>query len=199
MSTKPKLFLDVDGVFLAPYGKPKVWQLRPGAGSFLTWTSKHFDCYWLTCHGPDSTKEIARLSGGVKQVEELSGQNYEIQYVEWRVFNQDLDKLYGVLKTLDKLKNPEELKNMDWLVLEDGYPCHEGYHKMFELNLQDKWIVCPHEDCPEMFKDAQKMLKFYLDNRIISPPWPQMGEKLEIPKEEIQRAQKVKEGYKNEG
>lgn len=52
-TTKPNLYLDVDGVFFALYGDPVCYQIRPGAHSFLKWAVMHFNCKWLTCWSKD--------------------------------------------------------------------------------------------------------------------------------------------------
>jgi hypothetical protein len=49
--SRPKLYLDVDGVFLLPTDLENydcLWSLAEDAEGFLDWALNTFDCFWLT-------------------------------------------------------------------------------------------------------------------------------------------------------
>ena len=50
-NNRPKLYLDIDGVFLIPVATNNCeyeWSLAEDAEEFLDWALDRFDCFWLT-------------------------------------------------------------------------------------------------------------------------------------------------------
>lgn len=175
---KPRLFLDVDGVVLADYSLPgqrPCYQMRPYVGSFIAWASKHFELYWLTCHGPDSTEKICHYNN-VLQFNSLSEKPANsklsgITYAYWRSFEDNqkinLDKIDGIIKNGGL--------SGEWLVIEDNLPCYDGYHLInSQPDLKKRWITVPPQDHVDLFIQIQKMLEQYLIDKSINPPWNQI-------------------------
>lgn len=181
---KPRLFLDVDGVFLAHFGDdkkglPKQMQLRPYAGSFLLWASKHFDLYWLTCHGPDSTKQISYFCS-ITQFDSLKDKlatsNTNFPHITYASWFPNIDPDDPKALNYDKVKGVIDHGSLagDWLVLEDGYPCYDGYDFInANINYKDRWIVCPADDNPDVLIKYKQMLDHYLKTGKLKYPWPQ--------------------------
>lgn len=173
---KPKLFIDVDGVVLASYGygNHTSYQIRPYVGSFLIWAYQHFDLYWLTCHGSDSTAQISQLCGilQAKMGEVIPSSIPHITYLPWRNYDKEREDYTGI--NLDKLQAVLDLsKDQPWLVIEDNYPCYEGYKAvMANLNWKQQWVIVPSEGA-DVFIPLQKMLEDYLSSQKINPPWKQ--------------------------
>jgi hypothetical protein len=178
---KPKLFLDVDGVILAHYalpGQKPCFQMRPYVGSFISWASQHFDLFWLTCHGPDSTDLICKYNN-VLQFNSLDDKNKApetvrgITYCHWRDYSKEasdntslnLDKVQGII-------NVSSLSE-DFLVIEDEYPCYDGYYLVHsQAKLKDKWIIVPKEGA-NIFPELQLVLEKYLLDKKLKLPWMQ--------------------------
>lgn len=174
--TKPNLFLDVDGVFLAKYGNPSAYQLRPYAGSFLAWASKHFNCYWLTCHGKDSTAKICELSNIVqinfKDPLPPVGIPF-ISYLPWRDYNKESEDYTGI--NLDKLQGVADVCGLkgDWIVIEDNYPCYDGYKAvMADSYLKERWVIVDSEG-ENCFVELIAMLNEFLASGKINPSFVQ--------------------------
>ncbi len=122
--TKPRLFIDVDGVILARYGKDGFFQMRPYVGDFLRFAVKNFHPFWLTCHGPLSTDSIASLNS--------MGGN-QIGYAEWR--HDAMDKVGGVIANGGL--------SGEWFTVEDEYPLREATAFLKGHGLLHRWIIVP--------------------------------------------------------
>lgn len=173
---KPRLFLDVDGVVLAHYslpGQSPCFQMRPFLGSFVTWAHQYFDLYWLTCHGPDSTQQIC-LYNNLTQFQSLAEKQNHPQipgviYAPWqRAKNTtpNLDKIQGIID--------HGGLTSDWLVIEDQYPCYDGYDLIHsQPQLKARWIIVPDQEEVDLFKTLTQVLTQYLKTNSLSLPWPQ--------------------------
>ncbi len=187
LKKRPRLFLDIDGVFLAFYGNS--FQMRPYAGTFLRDMGKHFDLYWLTCHGPKSTKEISHLcnmwqfdperdgdlilgginSDGTPMKHEVREENRNtcIKYAHWRNWDkpkeENLDKLQGVIDN-GGLEG-------EWFVLEDGWPCAAGAKMLIDNpELGKRWIRCP-QGGSDVLIEANRMFTKWVQTGKIESPW----------------------------
>jgi len=181
---RPRLFLDVDGVFLAIYGG--VFQLRPYAGTFLQWANEHFDMFWLTCHGPRSTNEIAFLCsfGQITDPESyLAGDTISrvarraIGYADWEPDGKRtrLDKLQGVIDNggLDG----------EWFVLEDEYPMDGAVSFLREKDLLQRWVICPPTGADVLLEAMyyfQELKDNKWDQKKVRPPWRNVNERIAV-------------------
>lgn len=179
--SKPRLFLDVDGVVLAHYGLPgqaPFFQMRPYVGSFITWASQHFDLYWLTAHGPDSTKKICHYNN-VTQFDSLKDKSSApsgipgITYAHWRDYEKESENFQGL--NLDKVQGIIDHGglNGEWIVIEDNLPCFQGYDLInSQPDLKKKWIIVPDQGA-DIFLDIQVMMERYLLTGELLPPFVQ--------------------------
>lgn len=86
---KPALYIDVDGVLIAPYHEGEYPQLRPNVVRFLQWAIKHFECRWLTAWTKDRldtllsclmVPDVARQIKEVKRTYGPHGKAGDIDY-----------------------------------------------------------------------------------------------------------------------
>lgn len=181
MKIKPRLFLDVDGVVLGYYNLPGLkphFQIRPYVGGFIQWASQHFDLFWLTAHGPDSTEKICHYTN-VIQFKNLAERNQSpahipgITYAHWRDYEKESDNFSGI--NLDKLQGVKDYGglNGEWLVIEDNLPCFQGYDLINAYSeIKEKWIIVPDHGA-NLFLDLQIILENYLKTGKIINPFPQ--------------------------
>lgn len=178
---KPRLFLDVDGVVLAHYGLPGQaanFQMRPFVGSFIIWASKHFELFWLTAHGPDSTKKICHYNN-VTQFDSLKDKESApesipgITYASWRDYEKEQDEFKGI--NLDKVQGIIDYGGLEgeWIVIEDNLPCFQGYDLInSQPDLKKRWIIVPDTGA-NIFPEIQLMLEKYLLTGELKAPFPQ--------------------------
>ncbi len=150
MPSKPRLFIDVDGVILARYGPSGRFQMRPHAGDLLALAVRHFRCFWLTCHDRENTAAIERFAC-VRGM--LGFANFPI--------GRGLDKVQGVADN-GGLRG-------EWYVIEDERPLAQGWDHLVAKGLSWRWLICP-QNGRDALLHAQRMLASYLQTRVMAPP-----------------------------
>lgn len=146
--SKPRLYLDIDGVIYGWYGGQ--WQVRPYTATLIQWAKEHFDVKWLSFNGR------AQMIGKVCYVDPLPCTNMdpEIGIGSW-------EKLRGI--------EADGGLDGDWFIIEDTPPTLEAWEILNEKRMLHKWILIP-ETGADTLLDVKLILEEWVKTKHLYVP-----------------------------
>jgi len=145
--SKPRLYLDIDGVIYGWYGGQ--WQIRPYTATLIAWADKHFDVKWNSFNMRD----------------EMIG---KVLYTEIPRTDMGPDVGIGSWEKLRGIEGDGGLEG-DWFIIEDTPPTLEAWEVLNEKNMLHKWILVP-ETGADVLLDVKTILEEWLDTKKLNIP-----------------------------
>lgn len=151
--TKPRLYLDIDGVIYGWYGGQ--WQVRPFTSTLINWAKKHFDVKWLSFNGRN----------------EIIGQVLYSELPKTDMSHDDTDPDSALKSKWEKVRGITNDGGLDgdWLIIEDTPPTLEGYEELKKYNSLHKWILVP-ETGSDVLLEVKRILEEYLETGKVRTP-----------------------------
>jgi hypothetical protein len=146
--SKPRLYLDIDGVIYGWYGGQ--WQVRPYTATLIMWAKEHFDVKWLSFNMREEM--IAKVC-----------------YVD-PIPRTDMNPSLGNI-TWEKLRGIEADGGLDgdWFIIEDTPPTAEAWEVLNEKGMLHKWILVP-ETGADVLLEVKIILEGWLAERKLRIP-----------------------------
>ena len=151
--SKPRLYLDIDGVIYGWYGGQ--WQIRPYTATLIHWAQKYFDVKWLSFNG--NHEKIGKVLYSEIPKTDMSLDKSDPQSdlkIRW-------EKVRGI-------SNDGGLDG-EWLIIEDTPPTQEGYEELKKHNSLHKWVLVP-ETGSDVLLELKLVLEEWLDSHILKLP-----------------------------
>jgi hypothetical protein len=162
--SKPRLFIDIDGVIYANYGGE--WQVRPYVVTFTRWAEEFFDIYWLSFNS--RREQVVKILYAPGQVitdwhpSTLDDRGYRVPvYQDWHPKANRAEKLVGIY-------NYGGLEG-DWLLIEDTPPHADQIEVLDHFNAMNKWIVVPDTGADVLLELKFVLERWLKDRKIIVP------------------------------
>lgn len=161
--SKPRLFIDIDGVLYANYGGQ--WQLRPYIVTLTAWAAQHFDVYYLSfnsrrdiipsvCYAPGEPIldwKVDKVDAEGNPVKDDRG---------FRVDARDWHPRAGGSEKLHAIREYGGLEG-DWILIEDTPPNEDQIAILNDYDSLRKWLVIP-DTGGDVLLDVKMALENYL-------------------------------------
>lgn len=164
MDTKPRLYIDIDGVVYGHYAGQ--WQIRPYVVTLTDWAAQHFDIYWVSYNS--RKHEVVKITYADGQVVE----NYYPRTKDERGFE------YRVPQTWHpKADHAEKLQAIhvtggldgDWFLIEDSVPDMEQREILESFGKMPNWIVVPDTGSDVLLEVKSVLERWLKDRKLIVP------------------------------
>lgn len=151
--SKPRLYLDIDGVIYGWYGGQ--WQIRPYVATLIEWAKEHFDVKWLSFNMRD----------------ELIGKVCYAELTRTDMSHDGDDPDSALKSKWEKVRGITNDGGLDgdWLIIEDTPPTLEGYEELKKHNSLHKWILVP-ETGSDVLMEVKLVLERYLETGKLRVP-----------------------------
>lgn len=164
-TTKPRLFIDIDGVIYGHYGDQ--WQIRPYVVTLTRWAKEYFDIFWVSFNS--HKKEVVETT--------YAGGNVILHYFDYTTDEKGFKQVVPPTwhpKALqsEKLVAIQKYGGLDdeWLMIEDTPPTDIQREILKEKNMLHRWIVVPDTGA-DVLLDLKYVLENYVKTKKLEVPF----------------------------